>query len=70
MVQQDMQDEYKAGPIDSVIVSTLQSMDKRSFGVKDKILFFKELAYLLGGGVSFMQALDLIGDTSTNYAIK
>jgi type II secretory pathway component PulF len=33
-------------------------------------LFFKELAYLLGGGVSFMQALDLIGDTSTNYAIK
>lgn len=70
MVEQELQDEYKAGPIDSVIVSTLQSMDKRSFGVKDKILFFKELAYLLGGGVSFMQALDLIGDTSTNYAIK
>lgn len=64
------QDAYTAGPIDAVIVSTLQSMDKRSFGVKDKILFFKELAYLLGGGVSFMQALDLIGTTSTNYAIK
>lgn len=70
MVEQDMQDAYKAGPIDGVIVSTLQSIDKGSFGVKDKILFFKELAYLLGWGVSFMQALDLIGTTSTNYAIK
>lgn len=48
MVEQDMQDAYKAGPIDGVIVSTLQSIDKGSFGVKDKILFFKELAYLLG----------------------
>ncbi|MCX6822549.1 MAG: type II secretion system F family protein [candidate division SR1 bacterium] len=70
MVEQELQETYKAGPIDGMIVSTLQSMDKSSFGTKDKILFFKELSYLLGGGVSFMQALELIGDTSTNYAIK
>jgi type IV pilus assembly protein PilC len=70
MGEQELQEVYKAGPIDGMIVSTLQSMDKSSFGTKDKILFFKELAYLLGGGVSFMQALELIWDTSTNYAIK
>lgn len=40
-------DAYEAGPIDGMIVSTLQSMDKRSFGTKDKILFFRELAFLL-----------------------
>ncbi len=64
------QDVYKVGPIDGIIVSTLQSIDKWSFGTKDKILFFKELAYLLGGGVSFTDAMELISSTSTNYAIK
>ncbi|MEI8090971.1 MAG: hypothetical protein WCG98_01660 [bacterium] len=33
-------------------------------------MFFKELAYLLGGGVSFTDAMELISSTSTNYAIK
>ncbi len=70
MQESQDQEEYKAGPIDGMIVTTLQSIDKSSFGTKDKILFFKELAYLLGGGVSFMQALELIWGTSTNYAIK
>ena len=60
MQESQDQEEYKAGPIDGMIVTTLQSIDKSSFGTKDKILFFKELAYLLGGGVSFMQALELI----------
>jgi len=45
--KQSTEKEYKPGMIDDVIVSTLQSMDKRSFGTKDKILFFKEAAYLL-----------------------
>lgn len=68
---QEVQDQdYKPQAIDSVIISTLASIDKRSFGTKDKILFFKELAYLLGGGVSFAQALDLIVTTSSNYAVK
>ena len=29
--QQNSENEYKAGPIDSMIVSTLQSMDKGGF---------------------------------------
>ncbi|MFA7717393.1 MAG: type II secretion system F family protein [Candidatus Absconditabacterales bacterium] len=56
--------------IDKVIVSALQSVDKKSFGTKDKILFFRELSYLLNGGVSFMDAMDLIATSSKSYAIK
>ena len=37
------------GPIDDLIVSSLQSLDKKNFGSKDKILFFKEISYLLNG---------------------
>ncbi|MFA6256278.1 MAG: type II secretion system F family protein [Candidatus Absconditabacterales bacterium] len=68
--EQNSEKEYKAGPIDSVIVSALQSMDRGSFGAKDKILFFKELAYLLKGGISLFAGVQLIGDTSENYAVK
>lgn len=62
--------EYTPGPIDSTIVSVLQSMDRGSFWSKDKILFFKEVSYLLGGGVSLVEAMKIIGDSSDNYALK
>ncbi len=67
--QQDIH-EYSAGPIDSIIVSTLQSMDRGSFWTKDKILFFKELAYLLKWGISLFAAIKLIWDSSENYALQ
>lgn len=62
--------EYKAGPIDSMIVSTLQSIDRGSFWTKDKILFFKEVSYLMNGWVSLVDAMNIIGDSSDNYALK
>ena len=62
--------EYKPGPIDNMIVSTLQSIDRGSFWSKDKILFFKEVAYLLSGGVSLVEAMNIIGQSSDNYALK
>ena len=68
--KQNNEQEYKAGPIDGMIVSTLQSMDRGSFWTKDKILFFKELAYLLKWGVSIFAWIQLIWDTSENYAVK
>lgn len=68
--KQKTQKEYKPGMIDDVIVSALQSMDKKSFGTKDKILFFKEAAYLLKWWVSLLNAMKLIGETSENYAVK
>jgi type II secretory pathway component PulF len=64
------QQEYKPGPIDGMIVSTLQSMDRGSFWTKDKILFFKEVSYLLTGGVSIVDAMHIIGQSSDNYALK
>ncbi len=68
--KQVIKSEYKPGPIDSMIVSTLQSLDRGSFWTKDKILFFKELAYLLKWWVSLFAAIQLIWDTSENYALK
>ncbi len=68
--KQDIQQDYKPGPIDSVIVSALQSMDRGSFWTKDKILFFKEVSYLLNGGVSLVDAMKIIGESSDNYALK
>ena len=62
--------EYKPGPIDGMIVSTLQSIDRGSFWTKDKILFFKEIAYLLSGWVSLVDAINIIGESSDNYALK
>lgn len=67
--KQDKQ-TYTAAPIDSVIVSALQSMDKGSFWTKDKILFFKELSYLLKWGISLFAAIKIIWDSSENYALQ
>ena len=68
--QKQLEKEYKVGPIDGMIVSTLQSLDRGSFWTKDKILFFKEIAYLLSGGVSLVDAMNIIGQSSDNYALK
>ncbi len=68
--EQQNTDEYKAGPIDDMIVSTLQSIDRGNFWAKDKILFFKEVAYLLSGWVSLVEAMNIIGQSSDNYALK
>ncbi len=65
-----IEQEYTPGPIDAMIVSTLQSMDRGSFWTKDKILFFKEVAYLLNGWISLVDAMNIIGESSDNYALK
>lgn len=72
MVETEKQNtqEYRPGPIDSMIVSTLQSIDRGSFWTKDKILFFKEVSYLLNGWVSLVDAMNIIGESSDNYALK
>ncbi len=62
--------EYTKHSIDNTIVSFLQSRDKSSFGSKDKIFFFKELAYMLKWGVWLVQAIDTIRYSTDNYAVK
>lgn len=58
------------GFLEKIIVSMMNSADKSSFSAKDKILFYKELVYMLHGGVSIMQAVDTIKRSTTNYALK
>jgi type II secretory pathway component PulF len=48
----------------------MQSIDKSRFGVREKIFFFKELYYLLSGGVSIIDALEVIAHSSDDYALK
>ena len=55
---------------DQLILRFINSRDVSNFSTKDKIFFFKELAYLLDGGVSIVEAIQTIGDTSPNFAVK
>lgn len=48
----------------------MQLFDTQSFSSKDKILFYKQLVYMLKGGVSILQAVDTIKKSTTNYALK
>ena len=56
--------------VDIAIIKFLQSLDKWNFGAKDKILFFKELSYLLNGWVSLVESMRIISTSSDNYALK
>ncbi len=60
----------KKGLLEQLIIPVMQSMDKSSFSAKEKILFYKELVYMLRGGVSIVQAVDTIKKSTTNYALK
>lgn len=62
--------KYQRHSIDLTIVRFLQTLDKSNFDGKDKIFFFKELAYMLKGWVGLMDAMDNINKSSDNYAIK
>lgn len=61
---------YTPHSIDNTIVRILQRLDKWSFGSKDKIFFFKELAYLSVGGIWLLESLKIIWSHTDNYAVK
>ncbi|MDR2541136.1 MAG: type II secretion system F family protein [Candidatus Peribacteria bacterium] len=61
---------FDIGFIDNSIKNVLKSQDKANFSGKEKILFYKELVYMMKGGVSLMGAMDIILHSSENYAIK
>ena len=56
--------------VDKIIESFLNSSDKTSFTGKDKILFYKELVYMMKWWVSLMETMQTIQKTSDNAAIK
>ena len=56
--------------MEQMVISLMQSMDMQSFSVKEKILFYKQLVYMLKGGVSILQAVETIKQSTTNFALK
>ncbi len=56
--------------VDSIIRSVLNIVDRDRFSGKQKILFFRELSYLLKGWVSVMAAVELIISSSDNMAVR
>lgn len=62
--------EYTKHSVDDFIVKILQSLDKWNFGSKDKIFFFKELAYMLKWGVWLVEGVNTIRHSTDNYAVK
>ncbi len=60
----------KRGIIDKYIINFLKEKDKSSFWWKDKILFFKELSYMLKWWVSLVEAVEVLANSSDNYAIQ
>jgi type II secretory pathway component PulF len=70
MSQKRFSSDTKKQFLDDTIKSVLKSQDKSNFSGKEKIFFYKELVYMMRGGVSLMEATEIIFDTSENYAIK
>ena len=56
--------------VDKIVEYFLNSWDKATFSWKDKILFYKELVYMMKGWVSLMETMNTIQKTSENAAVK
>ncbi|MDD2537331.1 MAG: type II secretion system F family protein [Candidatus Absconditabacteria bacterium] len=61
---------YQHPFIDKWIASFMRSRDTSNFTGKEKIFFYKELVYMLRGGVSLMEAMNIIMKNSENFAVK
>ena len=56
--------------MEKTILSFMNSLDKGSFSAKDKVLFYKELVYMLKGWLSILQAVEVIKRETTNNAVR
>ena len=67
----EVQWEYVAkDDIEKTILSFMGTLDKGSFSAKDKVLFYKELVYMLKGWLSILQAVEVIRKETTNNAVR
>jgi len=56
--------------VEKTILSFMGTLDKGSFSAKDKVLFYKELVYMLKGWLSILQSVEVIRKETTNNAIR
>ena len=61
---------HRASFVDKIIERFLNESDKTKFTWKEKILFYKELVYMMKWWVSMMETMKTIQKTSDNAAIK
>jgi len=61
---------YKKHTIDKRILGFLRQIDKWSFGSKEKVIFFKQLAYLINWWVALSESMNIIETSSDNYSVK
>ena len=67
----EIKGEYVAkDEVEKTILSFMKTLDKGSFSSKDKVLFYKELVYMIKGWLSILQAVEVIKKETTNNAIK
>ncbi len=65
-----MNEKHQPNFIERMLMGIMQAVDTQTFSEKDKILFYKQLVYMLKGGVSILQAVDTLKKTTNNYALK
>ena len=65
-----MNEKHQPNFIERMLMSLMQAVDTQTFSEKDKILFYKQLVYMLKWGVSILQAVDTLKRTTNNYALK
>ena len=70
MTTEKKSEKIEWGLFEKIVIATMHGLDKNSFSAKDKILFYKEIVYMLRGGISILQAIDTIKKSTTNYALK
>lgn len=56
--------------IDTAILSFLREMDKWTFWSKEKVIFFRQLSYLINWWVALSEAMKIIESSSDNYSVK
>lgn len=59
-----------SGFMNNLIAKFMDSFDKSNFSGKDKILFYKELVYMIKWWVPLMEAMNTIHKTTDNWAIR
>ena len=58
-----MNEKHQPNFIERMLMGIMQAVDTQTFSEKDKILFYKQLVYMLKGGVSILQAVDTLKRT-------
>lgn len=55
---------------DKILFNLMEAKDLSNFSIKDKIFFLREIWYLVEGWVSILEAVKIVWENSSSFAIK